>query len=137
MTNALRQTAIETMREPARIEIRSVTIITGTVVHNHATIVAEIDGVSHTFESTGMCNGPVDAICHAFQPLVGAFVCHMWSGKGESEGSDAIGRIEVIIRQGDKTFHGIGHHGNTMHATALAVADALDKHRWHQWKNSK
>jgi len=131
------ESAVQAAQEPARISVRLVTVITGTQVHKHATIVAEIGGIVRTFESTGHRNGPIDAICHAFEPLVGEFRCVSWSGKGESEGSDAVGRIDVLIEMNDDTFAGVGHHTDTMHATALAVTDALNKHRWHKWKTGK
>lgn len=123
--------------QPAPIAIRSLTVVSIDGVRNHATIVAVIDGVQRVFESTGTCNGPIDAICHALEPLVGKFSCKAWSGKGETEGSDAVGRIDVTLCQEDRIFHGTGHDSNTLVASAKAIADAFDKHRYCEWHSGK
>ncbi len=113
-----------------KLEVTSITVITCTAntAHNHATIKARLgDTPPQTFEGVG--TGPIDAMCKAFDHFEPGFVVDNWSGKSAGSGSAAEAVVDVMVLCADgKTYHGNGRHANTMQATAIAIAEALNKH---------
>jgi hypothetical protein len=118
------------------LEIVSITVVTCTAneAHNYATIKGRLGkNPIQTFQGHGI--GPIDAMSKALEPFEPGFTVIRWSGRAEGGGSDAIGSIEVSIQCLDgKFYHGSARHRNTMQATALAIADALNRHFLHLHK---
>jgi len=119
-----------------KLDILSITVVTCTAndAHNYATIRGRMNGGPvQTFQGYGI--GPIDAMCRALDHFEPGFVVLRWEGKAEGIGSDAFGIIEVSIRCVDgKLYHGTARHRNVMQATALAIADALNRHFFHLYK---
>lgn len=129
----------EIPQEPVAIAVQSVMVITQTGPHarSHASVVATIDGHEHTLAWEGRDAGPIDAICHAFRAVVPDFTWLDYRSKALSEGENAAGEVMVMVKKDGNTFNGIGRDTNTLHATAVAVADALHKIRWLEYKKKK
>jgi hypothetical protein len=124
------------IREPQKNEVISVTIITGTDVHNHATLTMRLNGVDCTCESTGVATGPIDAMCAALQRFYPDLECDDYSSKSQGHHSNSVAKDWVNLRIGKETFSGDGYDRNTLVATAKAIASALDKLHWHRYKQA-
>lgn len=127
-----------TNQEPTPIRVESVSLVTMTGDHPRCSITMclTIDGMQKTlaFQSELKGIGPVSGICHAFREVVPQFDWSDFSVKAAAAGENADAMATVTLKKGGNTFAGQGRHINTMHATANAVADALHKLRWHDWK---
>ena len=127
-------------QRPDRIIVNDISVTTSTGPNPlcHVTIEVDIGGVAQslTFESKASDVGPVSGICGAFRKIVPDF---NWAdfrvrALGPGEGADAF--ATVYIKNNGDTFAGEGTHNNTLHASAAAVADGLNKLRWHEFNKA-
>lgn len=133
------QPALKTEPEAAsapELEVVTITVVSCTAndAHNYATIRGRLGkGHVQTFQGYGI--GPIDAMCKALDHFEPGFVVKRWSGKAEDVGSEAVCVCHVSILCLDgKLYHGTGRHRNTLQSTALAIADALNRHFFHLHK---
>jgi 2-isopropylmalate synthase len=77
-------------------------------------------------ESEG--NGTVDAIYHAIDALTGEAVeLDDYTIKSVTDGTDALGEVHVVLKQGDSSAQGRGVSTDILEASARAYIDALNR----------
>lgn len=73
-------------------------------------------------------NGSVDAIYHAIDALTGEAVeLEDYTIKSVTDGTDALGEVHVLLKQGDLTAQGRGVSTDILEASARAYVDALNR----------
>jgi len=80
--------------------------------------------VSHTAEG----NGSVDAIYHAINAQTGEVVeLDDYTIKSVTDGTDALGEVHVVLKQGEYSAQGRGVSTDILEASARAYVDALNR----------
>jgi 2-isopropylmalate synthase len=70
----------------------------------------------------------VDAIYHAIDALTGEVVeLDDYTIKSVTDGTDALGEVHVVLKQGDTSAHGRGVSTDILEASARAYVDALNR----------
>lgn len=109
-----------------RMKVTSLTVIAGTMGPQTATLSLDIDGVTHTVQSTG--NGPVDATFNAIKMLVPHQAkLALYQVHAVTEGTDAQAEVSVRLEEGGRTVTGRGADTDTLVASARAYVAALNK----------
>jgi 2-isopropylmalate synthase len=109
-----------------RMKVVALTVIAGTVGPQTATLTLDIDGVSHTVQSTG--NGPVDATFNAIKKLVPHEArLDLYQVHAVTEGTDAQAEVSVRLEEDGRIVTGRGADTDTMVASARAYVAALNK----------
>ncbi|MBW5446998.1 2-isopropylmalate synthase [Cohnella sp. CFH 77786] len=73
-------------------------------------------------------NGSVDAIYQAIDSLTGEAVeLDDYAIKSVTDGTDALGEVHVLLKQGDLSAHGRGVSTDILEASARAYVDALNR----------
>ncbi|MBO9600206.1 MAG: 2-isopropylmalate synthase [Cohnella sp.] len=73
-------------------------------------------------------NGSVDAIYQAIDALTGEAVeLDDYTIKSVTDGTDALGEVHVVLKQGDSSAHGRGVSTDILEASARAYVDALNR----------
>jgi len=73
-------------------------------------------------------NGSVDAIYHAIDELASEAVeLEDYTIKSVTDGTDALGEVHVLLKQGDLTAQGRGVSTDILEASARAYVDALNR----------
>ena len=133
--SVVESTAASGATRPAPIHVLSVTIITvtGMDTRTDATVRLSIDEKEMvlTCQSNDPNVGPVSALCGCFRQIVPDFTWRDFGIRALAQGEGADGKAHVILEKDNQTFYGQSVSSNIMHATACAIADALDKLRWH------
>ena len=113
-------------KSPARIKLKYIQILTGTLIPT-ATIIMKIGDSERTATATG--NGPVDATVSAMKSLLNErFVITEFLIQAMNRGSDDVGRVHVQIKLEENGFaHGFAAHTDVVRAAVEAVVDALNK----------
>jgi 2-isopropylmalate synthase len=109
-----------------RMTVAALTVIAGTMGPQSATLTLDIEGVSHTVQSTG--NGPVDATFNAIKLLVPHTAkLELYQVHAVTEGTDAQAEVSVRLAEDGRVVTGRGADTDTMVASARAYVAALNK----------
>lgn len=101
----------------------------------------EVDGKEVVSSGTG--NGPVEATYNAILDAVqlndrDKFRIQDYKVAAEGEGRDALGRVDIIVEYGDKSYHGSGLSTDIVESSARALVDVLNlTHKADQIKSIK
>ena len=101
----------------------------GTGIIPSATVILLVNGKEVQKAANG--DGTVDAIFNAIKEAAGIIdACYQqdWAGRSvDGVGTEAIGKIGVMIRRKDRIKYGEGKSRNILEAWAFAFIDALNK----------
>lgn len=96
--------------------------------HSTPTAKVKLKTQSGLVEHTAEGNGSVDAIYQAIYTLTGEDVeLDDYSIKSVTDGTDALGEVHVVLKQGDNTAQGRGVSTDILEASARAYVDALNR----------
>ena len=109
-----------------RMKVTALQVIAGTLGPQSATLTMEIDGTSHTVQSTG--NGPVDATFNAIRLLVPHdAVLELYQVHAVTAGTDAQAEVSVRLSEQGRVVTGRGADTDTLVSSARAYVSALNK----------
>jgi 2-isopropylmalate synthase len=112
-------------RGQERIRVKRLKVLAGTEGPQTAELTLEIDGGSHSGESTG--DGPVDAVFNAIRKLVPhAAVLQLYQVHAVTEGADAQAQVTVRLEEEGRISTGAAADTDTMTASAMAYVNALN-----------
>jgi 2-isopropylmalate synthase len=122
--------AEESTRVPRRYELIALDASASSAQAPHATVRIRVDEVEDGADATG--DGIVDATYNALAQVVGKFggsVPHLdrYAVKAITGGTDALGEVSCLLREGETVASGQGSHTDIVMASALAYLNALNK----------
>ena len=109
-----------------RVRVDALTVISGTMGPQTATLTLNVDGQSTTKQATG--NGPVDAIFNAIHALVPHTASlELYQVHAVTAGTDAQAEVSVRLSEDGRSVTARGADPDTMVASARAYVAALNK----------
>jgi 2-isopropylmalate synthase len=116
----------EIIAVPQKYQLDYLSISSGTATVPTATVRMKIDG--DTRQDAGCGDGPVDAAYAAIGRITGVEAAVAdYSLEAVTSGGDAVGRVRVSVKSGDRTASGMGADTDIIVASAKAFINALNK----------
>jgi 2-isopropylmalate synthase len=111
---------------PVRFELKHVEARTGSGIQPWAKVTVKFDGQEHTAEANG--NGPVNACLNAVKVCTGndSVVMDEFHIDAITEGSDALGRVSLVINSNGVIARGQATDNDIVMASAKAILIALN-----------
>ena len=108
-------------------QFESVHVKCGTDATPTATVAIK-NKLGERIEKTGTGTGPVDAIYHVVEDLIGRKVNLLdYIVHAVTEGTDALGEVTVRIKEEESVYTGRGSDTDVMVASAQAFLSAINK----------
>jgi 2-isopropylmalate synthase len=121
----------EAVRTADRFELVDMQVSASTGKMPHAAVCLRVDGAERREESDG--DGMVDACYKAIAKITGVSPkLERYAVKAITGGTDALGEVSCLISESGMTVSGQGAHTDTVHASALAFINALNKLQYRQ-----
>jgi 2-isopropylmalate synthase len=93
-----------------------------------ATVRLRHERTGRVVEETATGDGPVDALYRAIDHATGSsHEMTRFEIRAASKGADALAEVTVEVTRGGLTFRGLANHPDTLHASAQAYLDALNR----------
>ncbi|WP_075434264.1 2-isopropylmalate synthase [Buchnera aphidicola] len=93
-----------------------------------------ICGSQTNIQKATTSNGPVDAIYQALnKATLYPLVLKKFSLTANSEGKDALGKVDIVVQYKNRNFHGVGLATDIIEASAQAMVNALN----YIWKSTQ
>jgi len=116
----------EIVAVPQKYRLEYLSISSGTATVPTATVRMKING--ETQQDAGCGDGPVDAAYRAIERITGIQNTLVdYSLEAVTSGKDAVGRVRVTVKSGDRTVTGLGADTDIIVASAKAFINALNK----------
>jgi 2-isopropylmalate synthase len=116
----------EAVRTADRFELIDLSVSSSTGKMPHAVVRLNVDGQEQVDEGDG--DGMVDACYKVISKITGVSPkLERYAVKAITGGTDALGEVSCLINQDGVTVTGQGAHTDTVHASALAFINALNK----------
>ena len=121
----------EAVRTSDRFELVDLRVSSSTGQEPHAAVTLNVDGARRADEGHG--DGMVDACYKVIAKITGISPkLERYAVKAITGGTDAMGEVSCLISQDGVTVAGQGAHTDTVHASALAFINALNKLQYRQ-----
>jgi len=116
----------EIIAVPQKYRLDYLSISSGTATVPTATVQMRINDEAR--QDAGCGDGPVDAAYRAIERIVGIETTLVdYSLEAVTSGGDAIGRVRVTVKSGERTASGLGADTDIIVASAKAFINALNK----------
>jgi len=121
----------EAVRTEDRFELVEMNVSSSTGKMPHAAVRLKVEGQDRFDEGDG--DGMVDACYKVIAKITGISPkLERYAVKAITGGTDALGEVSCLISQDGVTVSGQGAHTDTVHASALAYINALNKLQYRQ-----
>ncbi len=101
-------------------------VLSGNSTHPAAVVHLTVNG--NPVESTSTGNGPVDAAIRAINKVIeNDLVLDEFLIQAMNNGSDDLGKVHMMLKNGTKTYHGFSANTDIVAASAEAYINALNK----------
>jgi 2-isopropylmalate synthase len=121
----------EAVRTADRFELIELQVSSATGKMPHAAVRLKVDGDVRADEGDG--DGMVDACYKVISKITGITPkLERYAVKAITGGTDALGEVSCLISENGITVTGQGAHTDTVHASALAFVNALNKLQYRQ-----